>query len=64
LAEKTSFGLVEESVRSLTRVNKVTVEYAPTFITKFMKKYNIQKGNEKKLLDYCLDEINKMNFEK
>lgn len=64
MSNTVEFGQVERSIRDLTRIEKLTPENARVFVSKFAKKYSIPRGNESKLLGYCLDEIKKMNSDK
>jgi hypothetical protein len=56
--ETANFGLVEDSVRDLTRIYKPS--NPDLFVKEYIRKYRIPKGNEVKLKSFVLDELKKM----
>lgn len=51
------YNEVTQSIRDLTRIYKPDREMARSFVTWFVKKYNVQGGFEKELLAIVLEEI-------
>lgn len=64
MSEQREFGIVERSIKDLTRIEKITKETSKAFISKFARKYKIPRGNEASLLKMCLEEIKKIESEK
>jgi hypothetical protein len=55
---------VFDSIRDLTRIYKPTDSQACGFVSSFVRKYKIPKGNDSELLRVVRAEIAKMNAER
>jgi hypothetical protein len=61
LANTVNFGLIKESLRDMIKIHKPTHKGASSFVAWYVNRYSIQKGFEKELTKFVIDEIDKLN---